>query len=91
MIAKPIGKKSFAEHAQVGKNLLYGINYKNDRGELLYFYVLIDRLKEKNFLRAMSGSEVFDMREFGKIVSAGYGEPSDTVKQELRDLYNAKI
>lgn len=91
MLPKPIGNKTFSERAQAGRHLLYGISYVNNKGDDLYYYALIDPLKEKQFLKAMCGNAVFNMHEFGKIVHAGLGEPGEAVKHEMRTLYGAKI
>lgn len=90
-MVKPVGNTSFSERVKAGKNLLYGISYTNDAGERLYYYVLIDNLKEKTFLSAMSGNRPFNIRDYGSVVSAGYGDPTPEVKAEMRDLYNANI
>lgn len=88
--APPI-PKSFASRAASQKTRFYGLTYTPQGRPQEYYYLLVDPLKEKAFLRALDGQDAFALREYGVIVASGFGEPSDALKQEMREKYNANI
>ena len=79
--------KSFAEAIQSKKNRLYDLRYTSDDGESVYYFFLADPLKEKMFLKKWEGNEELDLNDFGEIINAGYGVPSEDLKSEMVDRF----
>ncbi len=79
-------KKLVAEN-----NRLYGLWQVLEDGRRAWYYILIDPVKESRFLRAMKNKETFTLTEYGEIVDSGFGYPSESVKQRMRDEYKANI
>lgn len=65
--------------------LLYG---KNSFGDKIYSYlkVTLENLKLLKEAAAKNGS--FTPSDFGQVVAAGVGEPSDEVRAEIRTTYH---
>jgi hypothetical protein len=60
---------------------------KNTFGDRIYSYV---KLTVKDLMRlkeAMGGSSPFNPTDFGSVVAAGKGDPTDEVKAEIAALY----
>lgn len=84
-------RSNFSSSVMADKSRLYLLRYQPEAGTKIFYFLLVNPLKEKAFLKAMSGTEAFNINEYGKIVASGYGEPSEEVKQQMRDLYDARV
>ncbi len=80
--------KSFAERIQAQRNRMYYLRFMPADGRSAYYFVLVDPPKEKSFLKALKGTEVFNLEEYGTIVKSGYGDPSPELKKEMKEKYN---
>lgn len=72
-------------------NRLYGLWQVLEDGRRAWYYILINPIKENRFLRAMQNKETFDLTDYGEIVASGFGYPPETVKQRMREEYNADV
>lgn len=78
---------SFASDIALQKARVYGMRTTLDNGKRAYYYVQIDPVKEKAFLKAMKGTETFSLLDFGDIIEWGYGEPSEELKKLMKAKY----
>ncbi len=66
---------------------IYKVNATDSTGRRAFYYILVDKLKLKEFL-AMKPDGRYDLADFGQILASGYGdEPSDDVKAILKEKY----
>ena len=73
------------------KHLLYFVTAKDARFLDAYYYVMVDRGKEKKFEKDFAGGYI-NLEDYGKILASDYGrEPSARVKQRLKDEYGFDV
>lgn len=60
---------------------------KNSFGDLIYSYVKITFANFKRMYEEMETKNTFVPSDFGEVVAAGTGEPSDEVKAEIAAQY----
>lgn len=80
-------KSSFADRIKAEKNRCYYLKFTPKDGRQAYYFVLIDPIKENAFLKALKGTEKFNLEHFGTIINSGYGEPSPELKAEMKEKY----
>lgn len=61
---------------------------KNAFGKMIFSYVKVTLPNIKKLHAAMNSGEDFSPSDFGIIVAAGEGEPSDVLKTEIADTFN---
>jgi hypothetical protein len=61
---------------------------KNSFGTMIFSYVKVTLPNIKKLYEAMNSGEDFLPSDFGIIVAAGEGEPSDALKAEMADTFN---
>lgn len=52
-----------------------------------YFYIEVDKTKRPLFEKFKKGQQV-NLEEFGKVLESGYGEPSEEIKERMKEEYN---
>jgi hypothetical protein len=60
---------------------------KNTFGDLIYCYLKITFPDLEKLEAALKGDVNFNASDFGTVVAAGKGEPSDEVKAEIATIY----
>jgi len=90
---KPQRMRSFAEREIARKgHLIHKLKAKDISGRWAYYFVLVEPLKEPQFLNAIDSGDVIDLEEFGTIVASNYGEePSEDVRRLLKERYNFDV
>lgn len=78
---------TFAANIELQKARVYGLRTTLDSGTRVYYYVKIDPVKENAFLKAMKGTEVFSLFDYGEILEWGFGEPSEELVKLMKDRY----
>lgn len=85
-------QRTYTAKAVADKSLLYGITYAPPNSRRIYYFVLVDPRKERAFLKELESAEgSMNLTYFGTIVAAGYGEPSDLLKNLLQERYHTKL
>lgn len=82
---------NYSAKALAEKSLLYGITHEPPRGRKVFFYLLVDPIKEKAFLKAMESSDSLNLLYYGTIVAAGYGEPPQELIDKLEERYKTRL
>ncbi len=85
--------KSFAEREISRKgHLVHKLKAKDSTGRWAYYFVLVEPLKERRFLKAIRGEGIVNLEDFGRVIASNYGkEPSDNVRQMLKDRYDFDV
>lgn len=86
--ASPSG---FATKAAAAKQRFYGLNYAPVGGKKEYYFLLVEPPKEKAFLRALQGTDSFNLKNYGTIVACGYGDAPEAVKHQMQEHYGAQF
>ena len=67
---------------------LYDLRYEDEDGKFFYF-VLVEPEKEAEFLQVLnSKTQKLFLKEFGKIIEMGAGEPSLELIQQMQDNFD---
>jgi len=75
----------FAARIIMDNALVYELKYpKTDNA---FFILEVEKAKHTEFLRASEEGRQIDLKDFGKLLYSGYGEPSEEIKEELRKKY----
>lgn len=61
---------------------------KNSFGDIIYSYVEVTLPNIKLLYSALNSGEDFTPSDFGKVLEAGKGEPSEELKAEMATRYN---
>jgi hypothetical protein len=64
---------TFAEEA-TEKSRLCLVRADDKTGARAYYFLLLDRLRIREFKEAIAAKKPFDLKEFGDVVASGYGE-----------------
>ena len=84
--------RTHAAKALADKSLLYGITYSPPGKRKIYYYVLVDPVRERAFLREIEKEQgSINLTAYGTIVAAGYDEPSPEVERILQERYHTKL
>lgn len=76
--------KQSSNAANVAKNRLdcfFLVRGKGPEGEAVWHYVLVQKTLRSKFLSAIKTGQL-DVKDYGQVVSSGWGEPSDADKEE---------
>jgi tetratricopeptide (TPR) repeat protein len=55
-----------------------------------YYFVLVDPERERSFLRALHGTERYNLKTFGEIVVSGWGLPPQPIRDAMTLKYRLK-
>ena len=66
------------------KTNVYYLPITTKNGENHYSYIMVSALLHEQFVKAVEMNQVPD---YAVVVERGYGEPSDDVKQKMKDFY----
>ena len=61
---------------------------KNGFGDMIYSYVKVTLPNIKRLYAALTSGEAFSPSDFGSVIAAGKGSPSDSLRKEMDDTYN---
>lgn len=67
--------------------LVYDIRTNRSDGSGGYIILQVEKSKHSTFQRKMQGTEPFDAKDYGEVLYQGLGEPSDELKQTLREKF----
>lgn len=59
----------------------------NNFGDKIYNYLKLPMKNVEHVIRAVDGGGRFDLREYGEVIAAGLGLPTDEVRQEIEGQY----
>lgn len=82
-------KKSWLLRVAPDKNKVYVIQDLAPDGRGTYFFLLVAPLKEQGFISAMKKNEPMDLSQFGRVITSGYGEPSEALLEKMRHQFGA--
>jgi hypothetical protein len=69
----------------------YKVNATDATGRRAYYYIIVDKLKLRQFL-ALKSDGRYDLAEYGNIIASGYGEePPEITKKLLKEKYGFDI
>lgn len=69
---------------------LYLLSYCPDN-EKFFYVLLVGSDREEAFLKALRGTERFDLKAYGTVLASGIGDPPDGLKERLKAKYDAVI
>lgn len=64
-------------------NQVHKLKAKDTTGRWAYYFVLVRPSQEQAFLKAIRGTGVIDLQDYGEVIASCYGE---TATQEIRDF-----
>ena len=67
--------------------LVYDIRWKDKSGTAFYAIFEAEKNRHRAFLEKVKGDDTFNLKEYGKVLHIGFGEPDDALKEELREAY----
>ena len=70
---------------------LYEISYSPQDGPPIYVIMLIETEDDEAFKSAMAGSALFNLLDYGIVLSQGNGSPPAGLKETLREAYKALL
>lgn len=77
---------SFASKIEKNTALVYDLRAtKNEKTR--FFIVRIDPARHDAYLRAFNENNNLNLKDYGKVLHMGKGEPSDDLKAELHEKY----
>ena len=72
--------------------LVYGLRQTDKSGSVSYYFISIDPLKERAFLRSLEGSSVFMIEDYGTLLRReDETSLSPELIHELEEQYNVKF
>lgn len=80
------GGANFTARIIKEKALVYDLRFPEGEREA-YFILEVERAKHKDFKHALTQQAPGDLRDYGKILYSGYGEPAESIKAELREKF----
>jgi hypothetical protein len=73
-------------------HLIHKLKAKDTTGRWAYYFVLVTKQREAEFLASIEGNGVIDLEDYGKVVASCYGEqPTEEVKQHLKTRYGFDV
>ena len=66
--------------------LIHEVYAKDRTGKMAYYFIMVDKPKQKAFMRALENPPL-NLAEFGLIIASGYGEVTSDVKDHLLTRY----
>jgi hypothetical protein len=64
--------------------LLSGFNHNGDK---IFNYLKIPLENVEKIIAAVNAGGRFDIREYGEVIAAGLGQPSDDLRKEMEETY----
>lgn len=83
---------SFAQRISASQtSQLYFVTAKDGQFMDAYYYVRVDKGKERRFEKDIAGGHI-DLADYGTILASGYGsQPSQSIKQQLKDEHGFDV
>jgi hypothetical protein len=67
---------------------VHKLKAKDTSGRWAYYFVLVPPDRETQFIRAIEGSGIIDLQDFGMVLASSYGEtPTDEIREYLKARY----
>lgn len=87
-VAKALGMPGSVDKMTLEKeDIILLVQGKNRFDERIYSYVRVPFERLKEVRTRLDSGEKFDLREFGTVIAAGLGEPSEDVRREIAEEY----
>ena len=87
--AKALGVKGAMEKNQISddEDTVILVQGKNVFGDDIYCYLKLPFKNFKTVKTKLDNKEKFDLRDYGDVVAAGLGAPTDEVREEMQKEY----
>lgn len=74
-------------------HLIHKLKAKDSTGRWAYYFILIEEpAAEEKFMLALESTETLDLEDYGQVIVSNYGEePSDTIRDFLKQKYNFDV
>lgn len=73
-------------------HLVHKLKAKDSTGRWAYYFVLIERHREKAFTATIAGDGMIDLEAFGRVIASNYGEaPSAEIIRLLKEKYGFEV
>jgi len=83
--------ESFVEKVRKERTLVYYIRSTPEGKPSSWFFLQLDQNKVTSFDRAINGTKIFDLKDYGTILHSGFGSGApDALKQEMHELYGVE-
>jgi hypothetical protein len=81
-------KNNFMDHLiRSRSDLCFQVMGRDTTGRIAWYFILVDKEKKEQFLAHKQGDS-YDLADYGKIITSGYGEiVPDDVKEMLKEKY----
>ncbi|HRK69843.1 MAG TPA: hypothetical protein PKY73_20030 [Hyphomonas sp.] len=92
--AKPAAKPRSQADQLIAKSghLVHKLKAKDTTGRWAYYFVYVERAKEKAFLAAIEGDGIIQLEDYGRVVASCYGEePDEETKAFLKEKYGFDV
>lgn len=83
-VKEPVDPQHIPDDAEV----VVLVQAENMFGDPIYCYLKLQFEHYDTVKSKLEAGEKFDLREYGDIIAAGRGEPTDEVRQEISEEYN---
>lgn len=85
--ALAIKAQAFSSNVDEDEPVLILIEGKNTFGDKIFCYLKLPYSGYRILREKMFNQEKFNPRDYGEIVAAGQGQPTEDIKQEIKDEY----
>jgi len=82
---QPLTEEEKAKFA--GEEIVLLLGGFNNFGDKIYNYLKLPLSKVEALIFAVEGGGRFDIRDFGEVLAAGLGDPTDEIRQEIESAY----
>ena len=89
----PANPRSQIDHliAKSG-HLVHKLKAKDTTGRWAYYFVYVERAKERAFLAALEGGGITDLEDYGRVIASCYGEePDERTRAFLKEKYGFDV
>jgi hypothetical protein len=86
-------KRSFVDQVIASRgHLIHKLKAKDTTGRWAYYFVLVQPMREKAFLKSIGGPGTIDLNDYGKVIASCYGEtPTPEIKAFLKEKYDFDV
>lgn len=78
---------SFAAKILKQTALIYDMRWQDVSGEMVYAIFEAEKSKNEAFLKILDSDDMFDLSDYGTVLHKGFGEPDQSLKDELNTKY----
>lgn len=85
-------KRSWTEFVSQNDESVFIIRWSPEKGQPIYYIVLTPKINKVVLQEALDGSaRIIQLEDYGKVLHWGYGEPTESIKQEIYEKYAVSI